>query len=184
MEPKFFKTPQDFRKWLEANHDKAIELLVGFWKKGSRYECMTWPESVDQALCFGWIDGVRRRIDDERYSIRFTPRRPRSVWSAVNIAKFNELVKNGSMQDAGRAAYDRRQDKRSVIYSYENEAVRLDPASEKQFRNKKPAWKFFSAQPNWYRRQKAYWIANAKRDETRLRRLEKLIAACVEGKRI
>jgi len=184
MTPTFFATGADFRKWLENNHDKADELLVGFWKRDSGRPSLTWPESVDQALCFGWIDGVRRRIDDESYSIRFTPRRKSSIWSAINIAKVEQLIKNGLMMPAGLAAYNARKAERSAIYAYENDARELDPEFEKQFRKNKRAWKFFAAQPDWWRRQKAYWLSSAKQEATRVKRLEKLIEACENETRI
>ena len=146
MLPTFFKNQTDFRKWLAKNHDKATELLVGFYKVGSGKPSMTWPESVDQALCFGWIDGVRRRIDDESYSIRFTPRKPTSIWSAVNIKKVEELIKSGQMQPAGLAAFEKRTEHRSRIYAYENAPARLSPEFEKLFRANKKAWAFFTTQ--------------------------------------
>ncbi|MEO7538747.1 MAG: YdeI/OmpD-associated family protein [Pyrinomonadaceae bacterium] len=184
MKPRFFAVVSVFREWLITNHDKVPVLLVGFWKVGSGRGSMTWPESVDQALCFGWIDGVRGRIDDESYSIRFTPRRARSIWSAVNIAKVAELKTKGLMHPSGLVAYDRRKDERSIVYSYENDPAELGPAFEKQFKENKRAWEYFTGQPHWYRRQKIYWISDAKLEDTRSTRLEKLIAACEAEKRL
>ena len=184
MNPTFFSTQDDFRKWLDDHHGSVGELLVGFWKVGSGKPSMTWSESVDQALCFGWIDGVRRKIDDESYTIRFTPRRPRSVWSAINIAKVTGLIASGLMQPAGLAAYARLEEHRSVIYSYENLPREFHAEYEKRFRKHKKAWTFFEAQPFGYRRLVIYWVVSAKQETTRLSRLEKLIDASVEGKRL
>lgn len=184
MNPVFFASQEDFRKWLEANHEAAGELLVGFWKVGTGKPCMTWSESVDQALCFGWIDGVRRSVDDKAYTIRFTPRRPKSVWSSINIAKVEELKKKGLMRPAGLAAHERKEDSRSIIYSYENRPREFDPQYEKKFKKNKNAWKFFESQPPGYRRLMIYWVVSAKQEATRLGRLEKLIAASEDGKRL
>src|SRR5258708_35999652 len=133
MTPHFFATPADFRKWLAKNHSSASELLVGFYKKDSGKPSITWPESVDQALCFGWIDGVRRRIDDVSYSIRFTPRKPRSVWSAVNIKRVEELSRQGLMRPAGVKAFEARQEERSGIYSFEQQNIQFERDQERQF---------------------------------------------------
>ena len=184
MNPTFFATQDGFRKWLDDHHGSVGELLVGFWKVGSRKPSMTWSESVDQALCFGWIDGVRRKIDDESYTIRFTPRRPKSVWSAINNAKVTALIASGLMQPAGLAAFEKREEHRSVIYSYENRPREFDPEYEKRFRKHKKAWAFFEAQPFGYRRLMIYWVVSAKQEATRFSRLEKLIAASMEGKRL
>jgi len=135
MQPHFFKTPADFRKWLAKNHASATELLVGFYKKDSGKPSLTWPESVDEALCFGWIDGVRRRIDDVSYSIRFTPRKKTSTWSAINIARVAELTKLGRMQPAGLLAFGQRREEKSAIYAYENEVRSLPPDDEKKLRH-------------------------------------------------
>ena len=145
---------------------------------------MTWSESVDQALCYGWIDGVRKRIDDESYSIRFTPRRPGSIWSAINIAKVAELEKNGFMRAAGTAAFKKREDAKSVIYSYEITPEVLDAEYEKLFRKQKDAWKFFTQQPPGYRRQMINRVMSAKQEKTRISRLKKLILASENGKRL
>ena len=186
MKATFFAKPADFRKWLEKNHDKVPELLVGFYKKGSGKPSMTWPESVDEALCFGWIDGVRRRIDDERYSIRFTPRRPRSIWSNVNTRRVAELTKQGRMHPAGIEAFKARDAKRSGIYSFEQRErnQKLDAAHEAKLRANRKAWTFFQAQPPGYRRLASLWVMSAKKEETQLRRLAVLIADSAAGRRI
>jgi len=184
MEPTFFPTPAAFRKWLETNHASATELLVGFYKRGSGKPSITWPESVDQALCFGWIDGVRRRIDDVRYSIRFTPRKQISNWSAINIARVAELTKLGLMRPAGLRAFEQRREDKSAIYSYENAVRTLDPSDEKTFRANRKAWQFFNAQAPSYRRVCIYWVTSAKKEETRARRLATLINDSANGERV
>ena len=184
MKPRFFATGDAFREWLKNNHDKVDELLVGFYKRESGKPSMTWPESVDQALCFGWIDGVRKRIDDESYSIRFTPRRRRSIWSAVNIRRVKELIQTGVMHAAGVKAFETRDEKRANIYSYERAAASFSAEQEKRFRANKTAWKFFSEQPPGYRRLMAHYVTSAKKEETRLRRLKKVIDASAQGKRL
>jgi uncharacterized protein YdeI (YjbR/CyaY-like superfamily) len=182
--PRYFRSPEAFRKWLEKNHATADELAVGFHKKGTGKPSMTWPESVDEALCFGWIDGIRRSVDDERYTIRFTPRRPKSNWSAVNIKRVAELEESGRMTDAGRAAFAKRSEARSAIYSYENKPEDLPPEDRKRFRANAEAWKFFSEQPRGYRNVALYWVLSAKKPETRARRLETLIADSAAGRRL
>jgi uncharacterized protein YdeI (YjbR/CyaY-like superfamily) len=184
MKPKFFKTPAAFRVWLEKHHDSAQELLVGFYKRGSGLASITWPESVDQALCFGWIDGVRKRIDDESYTIRFTPRKARSTWSAVNIRRVEELTNLGLMQPSGVSAFERRTADRSAIYAYENAPKELPPEAAARFQANKAAWKYFNEQPPSYRRVAIYWVLNAKREETRERRLALLIDDSAKGRRL
>ena len=184
MKPAFFATAAEFRRWLERHHDSASELLVGFYKVGSGKPSMTWPESVDQALCFGWIDGVRRRIDDESYTIRFTPRKPRSIWSAINIRRAGELKELGLMQPSGLRAFERRSPERSAIYSYEKAPAQLSAAAEAAFRKRKAAWTFFNEQPPSYRRVAIHWVTTAKKEETRARRLAKLIEASASGRRL
>ena len=184
MTPKFFKTPAAFRKWLATNHDKAKELFVGFYKKGSGKPSITWPESVDEALCFGWIDGVRKTIDDESYMIRFSPRKPESIWSAVNIRNVERLTKEKRMQPTGLKAYEARKEYRSGIYAYEQRSPELvEPYLGKLKRNR-AAWKFFQAQPPYYRKTMNWWIVSAKQEETRLKRLDKLIEESAAGRRI
>jgi uncharacterized protein YdeI (YjbR/CyaY-like superfamily) len=175
MEPTFFSAPVEWRDWLEKNHDQRQELLVGFYKKDSGKPSITWPESVDEALCFGWIDGVRRRIDDASYSIRFTPRKARSVWSAVNIRRVEELTRLGRMHEAGRRAFARRQEERSRIYSFEQAEVVFERTQQKQFQANRTAWAFFRSQPASYRRAATWWVVSAKREDTKKRRLAQLI---------
>ncbi|HEV7429218.1 MAG TPA: YdeI/OmpD-associated family protein [Thermoanaerobaculia bacterium] len=184
MQPHFFATPADFRKWLAKNHASATELLVGFYKKDSGKPSITWPESVDEALSFGWIDGVRRRIDDVSYSIRFTPRKKTSTWSAINIARVAELTKLGRMQPAGLRAFAQRRAEKSAIYSYENEVRTLSAEDEKKFRANRNAWDFFNAQPPGYRRVAFYWVTSAKKEETRARRLATLIEDSANSRRL
>ena len=183
--PTFFATAQRFRAWFETHHATASELWVGFYKKGSGRPSITWPESVDEALCVGWIDGVRKTIDDERYMIRFTPRKAKSTWSAVNVKRVAELTAQGRMRQAGLDAFARRDDARTAIYSYEQRRnAALAPAEERALRANKKAWAFFEAQAPWYRRTATYWITSAKRPETRARRLATLIADSAKGERI
>lgn len=184
IKPRFFRTPKDFRAWLEKNHAAEGELLVGFYKVDSGKPSITWPESVDEALCFGWIDGVRRRIDDVAYSIRFTPRKATSIWSAINIARVAELTKNGRMHPAGLAAFAKRSEKKSAIYAYEREAASFDDETLAAFRKNKKAWAFYDAQAPWYRRNTTHWVTSAKRPETRAKRLAELIACSAKGERI
>jgi uncharacterized protein YdeI (YjbR/CyaY-like superfamily) len=186
MKATFFATPADFRKWLEKNHDKRPELLVGFYKQGSGKPSMTWPESVDEALCFGWIDGIRRTIDDESYSIRFTPRRAHSIWSNVNTKRVAELTKQGRMHPSGVEAFKARDPKRSGIYSFEQREKnkKLGAAYEAKFRANRKAWAFFEAQPPGYQRLGSLWVMSAKKEDTKLRRLAALIADSAAGRRI
>ena len=183
--PTFFATPAEFRTWLEAHHANEKELLVGYYKVGSGRPSITWPESVDEALCFGWIDGVRRRIDDASYCIRFTPRKPRSIWSAVNIARVAELTQQGHMRPTGLAAFEARTDAKSAIYAYEQrENAALNDADEQEFRANEAAWAFFQAQPAWYRKTASWWVISAKKEETRRKRLLTLIGDSEEGRTI
>jgi uncharacterized protein YdeI (YjbR/CyaY-like superfamily) len=185
MEPTFFATPDEFRAWLDAHHATETEVLVGFHKKGSGRPSITWPESVDQALCFGWIDGVRRRIDDDSYSIRFTPRKARSTWSAINVKRFGELTDLGLVRPAGAAAFERRSEDRTGIYSYERrEAAELEPAMVERFKAHARAWTWFEAQPPWYRRTATHWVISAKKPETRERRLQRLIEDSAAGRTV
>src|SRR6266699_5564039 len=174
--PQFFPTPADFRARLEAHHDKFQELFVGFHKKDSGKPSITWPESVQVALCFGWIDGVRKSIDETSYTIRFTPRKPTSTWSAINIKYVQELTKKGLMHPAGLKAFAARNEKKSAIYSYEQrKSAQFTREQAKQFRANKPAWEFFRAQPPWYQRVTTYWVISAKKEETKRKRLALLI---------
>jgi uncharacterized protein YdeI (YjbR/CyaY-like superfamily) len=177
IKPVFFKTPAAFRKWLEKNHDKAKEIYVGFYKKGRGKSGITWPEAVDQALCFGWIDGIRKSLDETSYTNRFTPRKPNSNWSAINIKKIEELTEKGLMHSAGIAAFQKRKEERSAIYSYESEAAELSEQFQKKFKKDKKAWAYFHSRSNYYKKRTAHWIMSAKTEETKIRRLEKLIHA-------
>jgi uncharacterized protein YdeI (YjbR/CyaY-like superfamily) len=180
----FFATQAAFREWLEKHHKKETELLVGFYKVSSDKPSMTWSQSVDQALCFGWIDGVRRSIDAESYSIRFTPRRSSSIWSAINIQKVEELNKAGLMTPEGQKAFDLRTENKSRIYSHEKEPAILDPNYESQFRMNPIAWEFFNAQAPSYKKVMTHWIMTAKQEKTRLSRLEKTIQISEQQKRM
>jgi uncharacterized protein YdeI (YjbR/CyaY-like superfamily) len=182
--PKFFAKQSDFRKWLVKNHKKETELLVGFYKVGSSKPSMTWPQSVDEALCFGWIDGVRRNIDEESYSIRFTPRKPTSIWSAINIKKVADLTEKGLMMPPGLAAFEKRKEHRSRIYAYENEPVKLYPEFEKKFKANKKAWAFFTTQAPSYQKTIVHWIMRAKQESTRLKRIEQAITESEKQKRM
>lgn len=176
MEPIFFATPQEFRDWLETHHAQHSQLLVGFYKKSSGKPSITWPQAVDEALCFGWIDGVRNTINEVSYMIRFTPRKPSSVWSAINIRRASELSSSGLMHPAGLKAFERRSDGKSAIYAYEQRGSAEFPATyAEQFRSRKRAWEFFQAQAPWYQRNATYWVVSAKREETRHRRLLRLM---------
>ncbi|MCU1348806.1 MAG: hypothetical protein JWO56_1836 [Acidobacteria bacterium] len=183
-EPLFFETPAKFRRWLKANHSKATELLVGFRKVGSGKPSMTWKESVDEALCFGWIDGVRKRIDGESYTIRFTPRRKRSIWSDVNIRRANELIELGRMEAAGLAAFRGRDESRSKQYSFENRPRDFPPGYEQTFRSNAKAWTWFESQPPSYRRIGVWYIVSAKQEATQKRRLQWLIEYSGKGERL
>jgi uncharacterized protein YdeI (YjbR/CyaY-like superfamily) len=181
MKPTFFPTAADFRVWLEKNHGTARELLVGFHKTGSGTPSITWPESVDEALCFGWIDGVRKRLDERRYTIRFSPRRAGSVWSAVNMRRAQVLIAEGRMQPAGLAAFEARRENRSGIYSYEQRKVGLEEPYERLMKKNRAAWNFFQAQTPSYRKLMGWWIVSAKKEETRLKRLGELIECSARG---
>jgi uncharacterized protein YdeI (YjbR/CyaY-like superfamily) len=181
--PTFFATAAAFRQWLEKHHETESELLVGFYKRGSARPSMTWPESVDEALCFGWIDGVRRSLGEDAYTIRFTPRRPASIWSAVNVAKVAELVRAGKMRPSGERAFAARKAEKTGVYSFERNAEAVLPAAQaEQLRKNRKAAAFFDAQPPWYRRSAIHWVISAKREETRQRRLAQLIADSAAGK--
>jgi uncharacterized protein YdeI (YjbR/CyaY-like superfamily) len=183
--PRFFASAAAFRAWLRKHAATATELAVGFYKVGSGRPSMTWPESVDEALCFGWIDGVRRRIDDDAYQIRFTPRRPGSTWSAINIAKVRDLAAAGRMTPAGLAAFEARTDAKSAIYAYEQrEAPELAAEEIRLFKRHRAAWQWFQQAQPGYRRVATHWVVSAKKPETRARRLALLVAACAEGRKL
>lgn len=181
----FFPTPRDFRSWLVENHKRQNELWVGFYKKASGRPSITWPESVDEALCVGWIDGLRKTIDAESYKIRFTPRKKTSNWSAVNIGRVKELTKQGRMRAAGRKAFEQRKEEKSGIYAYENRKLaELGKADEKQFRARRRAWEFFQNQPTGYRKLMIWRVVSAKKEETRQKRLDQLISESEAGRRL
>lgn len=182
--PLFFESNNDFRKWLEENHQTKTELLVGYYKVNSGKPSMKWAESVDEAICFGWIDGIRKSVDEESYSIRFTPRNPKSNWSALNIKKVEEMISLGKMTPAGMVVYEKRTEDRTAIYSYENRPEKLDAEMEKQFREHLEAWQFFKQQAPSYKKMMFYWVMSAKQETTQLSRLEKLITASESGKRV
>lgn len=184
MKVKFFSSQAEFRKWLEKNHDTASELLLGFHKKSSGKKSVTYPEALDEALCFGWIDGVRRSIDETSYTTRFTPRKTKSNWSLVNVRHVERLKKAGMMHPAGLAAYEKRDPERTGVYAFENEPAVLSPAYEKKFRQNKKAWEFFQKQPAYYKKLMIFRIMSAKREETRLRRLEQTIEVSEKGIRM
>ena len=183
QEPTFFATETEFRGWLEANHATSPELLVGFWKKSSGKASIDWPQARDQALCFGWIDGIRKSLGDDAYTIRFTPRRKGSIWSKVNVERFEALKVGGLMTPAGEAAYER--DKhRSGVYSYEKPLAELTSDEEVLFRKNKMAWADWEMRPAGYRRSALRWITGAKKPETRAKRLGELITVSAEGRRL
>ena len=182
-DPTFFDTEAAFRRWLEANHAAATELLVGFWKKGTGRPSIDWPQARDQALCFGWIDGVRRSLGDDSYTIRFTPRRKGSIWSKVNLARFAALKAAGQMTPAGERALGENRGRRTV-YAYENEARTLTKAETAQFRRNRAAWANWEKRPPGYRKVVLHWITSAKRPETRARRLATLIEDSQAGRKI
>jgi uncharacterized protein YdeI (YjbR/CyaY-like superfamily) len=184
MSPIYFETPAAFREWLVANHETAPELVVGFYRVATGRRSLTWAQAVDEALCVGWIDGVRRSVDAERYTNRFTPRRAGSNWSAINIAKVEALEAEGRMLPAGRRAFEARDPKKSAIYAYEQPHAALEPDAVAAFRANADAWTWFEGQAPSYRRVAIYWVVSAKRPETRARRLATLIADSAVGRRI
>jgi uncharacterized protein YdeI (YjbR/CyaY-like superfamily) len=183
-EPVFFRTPAELRRWFARHRATARELLVGYWKVGSGRPSITWPESVDEALCVGWIDGVRRRLDEDRYVIRFTPRKTTSTWSAVNIARVHALEGEGRMTDAGRAAFAARREHRSSVYSFEQRSVELPAAYAKLLKANRAAWRDFQSRAPSYRKAAMWWIVSAKQEATRQRRLARLIDLAAQGQPI
>ena len=172
---RFFRSPSGFRRWLEKNHDKSQELWIGFYRKDSGKGGMTYHEALDEALCFGWIDGIRKKIDEYSFTNRFTPRKRNSIWSNVNVAHIERLKREGRMMPPGIAAFNAKDETRAGVYSFERERAELEPQMKKRFRENAKAWKYFEAQPPYYRRIAAWWIISAKRDETREKRLAELI---------
>ncbi|MEX0678689.1 MAG: YdeI/OmpD-associated family protein [Pirellulales bacterium] len=184
MQPRFFKSRTDLWRWFRKNHPAATELQIGLYKKNAGKSGVTYAEALDQALCFGWIDGVRNSIDESSYTIRFTPRKPKSTWSLVNTRRFRELEKLGLVEPAGREAFRRRDPEKTGKYSYENQSRKLEPRYEKQFRRSRKAWRFFEAQPPSYRRLASFWVMSARKEETRQRRLAILIGESSAGRRL
>ena len=183
MQPTYFPTEADFRRWLKANHQRADELLVGFWKKGSGNPSIDWPQARDQALCFGWIDGIRKSLGDDAYTIRFTPRRKGSIWSKVNVERYAALKAEGQMTPAGERAYEENKEK-SGLYAYERELAALSPDDEARFRKNKAAWADWEKRPPGYRKTVLHWLTSAKRQETREKRLAILMESSARGEKI
>lgn len=182
--PNFFRTSYDFRAWLEENHDFVPELLIGFYRVESGKDGITYCEALDEALCFGWIDGLRKRFDACSYTVRFTPRKPESIWSVINTTRMSELIKLGRVHPAGLKVFQQRDKKKSRQYSYEVRNRQFDAEYARQFRANRKAWDFYQAQAPWYRRVSCYWVTSAKREETRMRRLATLINDSAQGRRI
>ncbi|MGB0653277.1 MAG: YdeI/OmpD-associated family protein [Thermoplasmatota archaeon] len=181
MKPRFFATPADFRSWLAEHHDMVAELLVGYWKKATGKPSVTWEETVDEALCYGWIDGVRRRIDDASFTVRFTPRRPGSIWSPRNLERVEALRADGRMEPPGLAAWEARRPDASKGYEARQEEAAFTAEQQAAFGD---AWAFWEAQPPGYRKQWTHWVQSAKQEATRTRRLEALVAASRLGRRV
>ena len=181
--PTHFPTEADFRRWLKSNHETAPELLVGFWKKGTGKPSIDWPQARDQALCFGWIDGVRKSLGDDAYTIRFTPRRKGSIWSKVNVDRFKALTADGQMTPAGEQAYEENKHK-SGLYSYEKPLAALEAVETRLFRKNKKAWNYWEAQPPGYRKLVLNWITTARKPDTRAKRLATLIEDSEAERRI
>lgn len=184
MTPTFFKNQYEFREWLNKNHKDKTELIVGFYKINSNKESLTWPQSVDQALCYGWIDGIRRSIDQDSYCIRFTPRRPTSIWSAINIAKVEQMTAQGLMQPAGIEAFKKRKEEKSKVYSFENDTKKLSDNLEMKFKANKVAWDFFTNQTPSYQKMIIHWVMTAKQDKTKQSRLDTIISKSEKLERI
>ena len=184
MPIKYFNSQAEFRQWLERNHDKSSELWVGLHKKKSNKPSVSYKEAVDEALCFGWIDGVRKSVNENSYTIRFTPRRPRSIWSRINIKRANELKELGLMKPSGLRAFEGRDPKKADIYSFENAPRKLDPEFEQRFKKNKKAWAFFETLPPFFKKTCVFWLMSAKKEQTRLSRLERLIDSCARGERL
>lgn len=182
--PQFFPTPKDFRAWLERHHATQSELIVGFYRKGCGKPSITWPESVEEALCFGWIDGVRRKLDDDSYTIRFTPRKTKSIWSKINLATMERLIASGRIAPAGLKVFESRDQDKTNLYSFEREAASLAPEQQEQFRKHPKAWRFFEAQVPSYRKPAIWWVVSAKQEATRAKRLATLIECSAQGLKI
>ena len=183
-DPKLFPGQAAFRTWLGRHHARTAELWVGFYNKASGKRAMTYPEAVDEALCWGWIDGVKKKVDEERYTNRFTPRKAVSKWSDVNLRRYAELDAAGRVAEPGRAAFARFDPSKHRAYSFESRPEAFAPELESEFRRHRDAWAFFTAQPPGYRRIAIHWVSSAKRDDTRLRRLAQLVEASAAGERV
>ena len=183
MTPRFFRTPSAFRAWLERHHRTRRELIVGFHHVGSGKPSVTYPQARDEALCFGWIDGVRRNYDATSYTVRFTPRKPESTWSRVNLERVRELKAEGRMRPAGLSAHAARDPKKAIQYSFEHAPRPLDAAAVRTFKANRRAWSWFETQAPWFRRTAAWWVMSAKREDTRARRLRMLIDSAARGER-
>src|SRR5436190_13650607 len=184
MKIKYFRTPAELRQWFEKHHETEQKLQVGYYKKGSDKQSITWPESVAEALCFGWIDGIRRSVEADSYTIRFTPRKQTSVWSTINIKLAQKLINEGLMRPAGLEAFKARRENKSGIYSYEQRTASLPEPYLSELKKNKAAGDFFEAQAAWYRKQISWWILSAKKEETRVSRLQKLIAESAAGRKL
>ena len=184
MKPTFFASPGKLRAWFVKNHATRTELWVGFHKKDSGKPSVTWPESVDEALCVGWIDGLRRGIDATSYTIRFTPRKPTSVWSAINTRRMKALLDEGRVRPEGRRAFEARRENRSGIYSYEQRGDQLAEPYAGRLRKNRKAWTFWESSPLSYRKAAGWWVVSAKKEETRESRLKRLVALSAAGERI
>ena len=180
----FFPTPADFRAWLKANHGSESELIVGFYRKGCGKPSITWPESVEEALCYGWIDGIRRKLTDDSYSIRFTPRKATSIWSKNNLKTMERLLASGRVAPAGRRIYEARNKERTNLYSFERESAHLSAEQESRFKKNAKAWKFWQAQVPSYRKPATWWVVSAKQETTREKRLQELIECSSKGVKI
>ena len=184
MKPRYFRSAEAFRTWLAANSSRARELWVGFYKKASGKGGLTYKEAVDEALCHGWIDGIKKRVDEDSYTHRFTPRTATSIWSVVNLKRMQELLASGRVAAAGRDVYERRDPARTHRYSYEKAPAAFEGALARRFKANKAAWTYFQAQPEGYRKLVTQWVTGAVKEETRLRRLDVVIRDSAEGKRI
>ena len=184
MDAIYFESPAAFRRWLEKHHRTAEEVLVGYHKRHTKRPSLTWQESVDEALCIGWIDGIRRSVDADRYTIRFTPRRKGSIWSAVNVRRVAALTEEGRMRPSGLAAFEARTAEKTALYSYERQRAALTKAQLATFKKNTAAWKFFEAQPPGYRKIAAFYVSSAKKVETQARRLQRLIDDSAAGRKI
>jgi uncharacterized protein YdeI (YjbR/CyaY-like superfamily) len=181
---RFFRSGSEFRKWLDKNHSKSDELWIGFYRKDSGKGGITYPEALDEALCYGWIDGIRKKLDAESFTTRFTPRKPKSIWSNVNVNHVRRLTEEGRMMPPGLAAYLAKDSSRSGVYSFERDTAELEPQMIRQFKRKPAAWKYFQAQPPYYRRITSWWVISAKKEETRANRLARLIQHSARSERL